>query len=105
MVLDPIFIFPLKLGAAGAAGGTAGAQTIALIGLLVALRERTGVAISPIAWLSPRALRRLAPSLSAYARAGALIFFRTWGKVAAYTYCSRLAADLGAGACAISSSA
>jgi len=93
--LDPLFIFPLRLGAAGAAAGTALSQTIALAGLLGALRRRTGVAISPAALLAPHKLRTLAPSLAAYGRAGILVFFRTWGKVLAYTYCTKRAAEIG----------
>lgn len=95
-LLDPIFIFPLGLGAAGAAAGTALSQTIALVGLLRVLQRRTGVEISPIAWLTRDSLRELSPSLQAYGKAGILVFFRTWGKVFAYTYCSRAAAGLGA---------
>lgn len=95
-LLDPILIFPLRCGAAGAAAGTALAQSIALVGLLGVLHTRTGVATSPAALLAPSRLRSLAPSLAAYGRAGALVFVRTVGKVAAYTYCSRCAAGLGA---------
>jgi Na+-driven multidrug efflux pump len=95
-LLDPLFIFPLGLGAAGAAAGTALSQSIALVGLLRVLHAKTGVALSPRALLSPANLRALVPSLLAYGRAGVLVFLRTWGKVAAYTYCSRTAAGLGA---------
>ena len=95
-VLDPIFIFPLGLGAAGAAAGTALSQSIALAGLLRVLQQRTGVAVSPLALLSPTNLRTLGPALAAYGQAGVLVFFRTWGKVIAYTYCSRRATELGA---------
>ena len=94
--LDPLFIFPLRMGAAGAAAGTALSQSLALVGLLRVLRARTGVPISPAVLLAPASLRRLAPSLRAYGTAGVLVFLRTWGKVAAYTYCSRTAAGLGA---------
>lgn len=95
-LLDPLFIFPLGLGAAGAAAGTGLAQSIALVGLLRALSRRTGVSVSPLSLLSLASLRRLAPSLRAYGRAGVLVFVRTVGKVWAYTYCTRLAASLGA---------
>lgn len=95
-ILDPIFIFPFGLGAAGAAAGTALSQSIALSGLLYQLQRRTGVRVSPLALLSPSSLRTLGPALAAYGKAGVLVFFRTWGKVIAYTYCSRKAAELGA---------
>ena len=94
--LDPLCIFTLGMGAAGAAAGTALSQSLALLGLLRVLRARTGVSISPTVLLAPASLRRLAPSLRAYGTAGVLVFLRTWGKVAAYTYCSRAAAGLGA---------
>ena len=94
-LLDPIFIFPLGLGAAGAAAGTALSQSIALAGLLRVLHKRTGVAVSPPKRLAPRRLRGLAPALASYGRAGVLVFLRTWGKVLAYTYCSKRAALLG----------
>ena len=84
--LDPIFIFPLKLGAAGAAAGTALSQSIALVGLLKVLHKRTGVRVSPAALLAPRNLKTLAPALASYGKAGVLVFFRTWGKVAACEY-------------------
>ena len=96
-VLDPLFIFPLRMGAAGAALGTALSQTLALVGLLRVLERKVGPrACSAAALCSRRTLRTLAPTLRGYARAGALIFFRTWGKVIAYAYCSRAAAALGA---------
>ena len=94
--LDPLFIFPCRMGAAGAAAGTALSQSIALAGLLRVLQRRTGVCLDPRAYLSSAARRELAPSLLAYGRAGLLVFARTWGKVGAYTYCSRTAAGLGA---------
>ena len=94
--LDPLFIFPLGLGAAGAAAGTALSQSIALVGLLRVLQAKTGVSLSPAALLSPTNLRALVPSLLAYGKAGVLVFLRTWGKVGAYTYCSRTAAGMGA---------
>jgi putative MATE family efflux protein len=95
-ILDPIFIFTFGLGAAGAAAGTALSQSVALVGLLRVLEKRTGVRVTPLKWLSPASLRELAPALLAYGRAGVLVFFRTCGKVIAYTYCSRAAAGLGA---------
>jgi len=85
IVLDPIFIFVLKWGAAGAAAGTALAQYAALIPLLRSL---------------PVAVRfewsQLVESLKKYVRAGALVLVRTVGKVLAYTVCARQAALLGA---------
>ena len=95
-VFDPIFIFPVGLGAAGAAAGTALSQAIALVGLLRVLHKKTGVAVSPGALLAPSNLRTLGPALASYGKAGVLVLLRTWGKVAAYTYCSRQAAQLGA---------
>ena len=94
-LLDPLLIFPCKLGAAGAAAGTALSQSVALLGLLRVLHRRTGVALSPRKLLAPATLRRTAPALQAYGQAGVLVFLRTWGKVGAYTYCSRTAAQLG----------
>ena len=42
-VLDPFFIFVCGCGAAGAASGTALAQTIACVPLLFALRDKIGL--------------------------------------------------------------
>ena len=94
--LDPLFIFTFGLGAAGAAAGTALSQSLALAGLLRALSKRTGVSTSPVDLISRERLRGLAPALRSYGRASVLVFVRTIGKVGAYTYCSRQAAQLGA---------
>lgn len=87
-VLDPLFIFGLGWGAAGAAAGTALAQYAALIPLLLALHRKVRVDV----WGQ---LGELKESLRLYLRAGGLILFRTVGKVLAYSVCARQAALLG----------
>ena len=86
--LDPLFIFGLGFGAAGAAAGTALAQTIALAPLLWTLHRRVGLRL---AGQLPLLLR----SLRAYLEAGVFVLGRTWAKVLAYTACGREAALLG----------
>ena len=88
-ILDPIFIFVWHWGASGAAAGTALAQYIALVPLLMALNRK--VRIDFIGQI-----RELGSSLKQYLRAGGLVLFRTLGKVLAYSVCSRQAALLGA---------
>lgn len=88
-ILDPVFIFVWHWGASGAAAGTALAQYIALVPLLLALNRRV-----PIDILGQ--LRELRSSLAQYVKAGGLVLFRTLGKVLAYSVCSRQAALLGA---------
>eukprot|EP00316_Scyphosphaera_apsteinii_P000612 CAMPEP_0119330032 /NCGR_PEP_ID=MMETSP1333-20130426/77330_1 /TAXON_ID=418940 /ORGANISM="Scyphosphaera apsteinii, Strain RCC1455" /LENGTH=553 /DNA_ID=CAMNT_0007339309 /DNA_START=116 /DNA_END=1774 /DNA_ORIENTATION=- len=92
VMLDPILIFPLGLGAAGAAAGTGISQSVALVGLLTVLKARTGAAIFSKGFWN---VRRLAPSLLEYGSAGVLVFTRTFGKVFCYAYCTRAAARLG----------
>lgn len=93
-VLDPLFIFPLGLGAAGAAAGTALSQSIALYPLLRALAARTGAQSVVGLFRCDRAA--LAAQLGRYAKAGALVLVRTMGKISAYSVCAREAAKLGA---------
>jgi Na+-driven multidrug efflux pump len=80
--LDPLFIFTFKFGASGAAAGTAIAQYIALVPLLMALGRR--VKIDVLGQLS-----KLGGALKAYLTAGGLILVRTLGKVFAYSVCAR----------------
>lgn len=87
-VLDPLFIFTLGFGASGAAAGTALAQYIALVPLLLALNKRV-----PIDILGQ--LNELGTSLKAYVKAGSMVLFRTLAKVLAYSVCARQAALLG----------
>ena len=92
-ILDPLFIFVAKWGASGAAAGTALAQYIALIPLLLALHRRVPIRIAG-QWPA------LKQSLQQYVRAGGLVLVRTVGKVLAYTICARQAAVLGSVAAA-----
>jgi putative MATE family efflux protein len=87
IILDPIFIFTLNWGAAGAAAGTTVAQYIALIPLLIALHRKVPIAIS--SW------HNLAASLRQYVTAGTKVLIRTIAKVGCYAYCARQAALLG----------
>ena len=93
-ILDPLFIFPLGLGAAGAAAGTALSQTLALYPLLRALSKRTGA--GSVANLLKCDRRRLMEQLGNYGKAGTLVLVRTLGKISAYSVCAREAAKLGA---------
>jgi putative MATE family efflux protein len=93
-VLDPLFIFPLRLGAAGAAAGTALSQTLALYPLLRALAKRTGA--GSVANLLRCERSALTAQLANYGKAGGLVLVRTLGKISAYSVCAREAAKLGA---------
>ena len=92
-ILDPIFIFTLKFGASGAAAGTAIAQYIALVPLMMALNRKVNIDILG-------QIKDLGSSLKSYLKAGSLILFRTFGKVLAYSVCARQAALLGSVAAA-----
>jgi putative MATE family efflux protein len=87
-VLDPLFIFVWHWGAAGAAAGTALAQYVALVPLLLALHRRVPVDIVG-------QFRDLGASLREYVQAGSLVLVRSFGKVLAYAVCARQAAVLG----------
>jgi putative MATE family efflux protein len=92
-ILDPLFIFTLHFGAAGAAAGTALAQYVALVPLMLALHKKVNIDI--VGQLS-----ELGTSLRTYLQAGGLVLFRTLGKVLAYSVCARQAALLGSVAAA-----
>jgi len=92
-ILDPLFIFTFNFGASGAAAGTAIAQYAALVPLMMALNRKVNVDIFG-------QLSELKSSLKAYLKAGSLVFFRTLGKVLAYSVCARHAASLGSVAAA-----
>jgi putative MATE family efflux protein len=92
-VLDPLFIFVFGWGASGAAAGTALAQYVALIPLLLALHQKV-----PIHILGQ--FRQLGGTLQEYLKAGSLVLVRTLGKVLAYAVCARQAALLGSVAAA-----
>jgi putative MATE family efflux protein len=92
-ILDPLFIFVWHWGAAGAAAGTALAQYVALIPLLLALHKRVPVDIFG-------QFRELGASLREYVQAGSLVLVRSFGKVLAYSVCARQAAVLGSVAAA-----
>jgi hypothetical protein len=83
-ILDPLFIFTFHFGASGAAAGTALAQYIALIPLLLALNRKVHINILG-------QLKELKNALKAYLEAGGFILFRTMGKVLAYSVCARQA--------------
>ena len=96
--LDPILIFPLGMGAAGAAAGTAISQTIALVPILLALHRKIhGESGAPFnALLRPAGgLGALRGVLRQYVSAGGLVLLRTVGKISAYSVCAREAARLG----------
>ena len=86
-VLDPFFIFNLNFGASGAAAGTAIAQYVALVPLLLSLNRRVKIDILG-------QLKVLGKSLKAYLEAGSYVLFRTLGKVLAYSVCARQAVRL-----------
>ena len=86
-ILDPLFIFTLKFGASGAAAGTALAQYIALVPLMLALNKKVKVDIFG-------QLSQLKKSLKEYIASGSLVLVRTLGKVLAYSVCAREAVSL-----------
>jgi Na+-driven multidrug efflux pump len=81
-ILDPIFIFTFHFGASGAAAGTAIAQYIALVPLLLALNKQV-----PIDILGQ--MSKLGDALKSYLSAGSYVLVRTLGKVFAYSVCAR----------------
>lgn len=92
-VLDPFFIFTLKFGASGAAAGTAIAQYVALVPLMMSLNRKVDIDIFD-------QIKELGKSLKSYLEAGSYVLFRTMGKVLAYSVCARQAAMLGSVAAA-----
>ena len=92
MILDPIFMFKLEMGAAGAAMGTAVSQYLALLPLLYKMSKRVGL-VNPIA--SKKVRRKFMESLVAYVSASARVCVRSIFKVSTYAYTSRLSALLG----------
>lgn len=87
-ILDPLFIFTFHFGASGAAAGTAIAQYVALVPLMMALNRK--VKIDVLGQLS-----KLGTCLKSYLSAGSFVLARTFGKVFAYSVCAREAALLG----------
>lgn len=92
-ILDPLFIFTFKFGASGAAAGTAIAQYVALVPLILNLNRRVGIDVLG-RW------KELGGTLREYVKAGSYVFLRTVGKVLAYSVCARQAALLGSVAAA-----
>ena len=83
-ILDPIFIFTLNYGASGAAAGTALAQYVALIPLLLSLHRKVGIDVWGM-W------KDMGGTLREYINAGSYVLVRTVGKVLAYSVCARQA--------------
>lgn len=105
-ILDPIFIFVWHWGASGAAAGTALAQYIALVPLLMSLHRKVpflnGFTISGSDKSEQRNewKKELLASIQQYLSAGGLVMFRSVAKVLAYAVCARQAALLGSVAAA-----
>ena len=99
-ILDPILIFPLGMGAAGAAAGTAISQTIALVPMVLALHRKLygrGKGVPPLSLFLPSGgFDAVKGVLKQYIAAGGLVLLRTIGKISAYSVCAREAARLGA---------
>ena len=93
VILDPIFMFGLQWGAAGAAAGTAIAQYVALVPLILALHRKVGIDLFG-------QIKELRQALKQYLSAGSFVLIRTVGKVLAYSVCARQAALLGSVAAA-----
>ena len=98
--LDPILIFPLGMGAAGAAAGTVISQTIALVPMVLALHRKLygrGKGVPPLSLFLPSGgFDAVKGVLKQYIAAGGLVLLRTIGKISAYSVCAREAARLGA---------
>jgi Na+-driven multidrug efflux pump len=82
VILDPLFIFTLNFGASGAAAGTAIAQYVALVPLMMALNKKVKIDVIG-------QIKELRSSLESYLKAGSIVLFRTLGKVLAYSVCAR----------------
>ena len=107
-LLDPLFIFRFHMGAAGAAAGTAVAQTLALIPLLLALQRKQRAAwpeggsiglrsIPLVGLFAPTGgIKALMSSVLGYVQAGSFVLLRSMAKISAYSVCAREAARLGA---------
>jgi putative MATE family efflux protein len=87
-ILDPLFIFTFHFGASGAAAGTALAQYIALVPLMMALHRKVRIDVLG-------QFKELGASLKSYLQTGSIVLIRTLGKVLAYAVCARQAALLG----------
>jgi putative MATE family efflux protein len=90
ILLDPILIFNLKMGCAGAGAATAISQWVTVFPLLYFLNKSIPLRLS---WEDRK---ELIQALKSYISAGGLVFIRTLGKVGAYTVTSAAAAKLGA---------
>ena len=89
IILDPILIFNCGMGCAGAGAATAISQWVSAIPLLYQLNKAI-----PFNILG-REKGFFKSAISAYSKAGGLIFLRTIAKISAYTVTSSAAARLG----------
>ena len=89
IILDPIFIFTLKMGCAGAGAATAISQWCTAIPLLYFLNKSIPFNISG------GKDGVLKSAYSSYAKAGSLLLLRTVAKISAYTVTASAAARLG----------
>eukprot|EP01031_Cornospumella_fuschlensis_P038402 gene38402-46670_t len=89
IVLDPFFIFSLKMGVAGAGVATAISQWVTALPLLYLLNRTVPIK------LFGRSKHFFRNALVAYFEAGGLILIRTVAKIAAYTVTASAAARLG----------
>ena len=106
-LLDPLFIFRFHMGAAGAAAGTAVAQTLALIPLLLALQRKQRAAwpeggsiglrsIPLVGLFAPTGgIKALMSSVLGYVQAGSFVLLRSMAKISAYSVCAREASREG----------
>lgn len=89
IILDPILIFNCGMGCAGAGAATAISQWVSAIPLLYMLNKSIPFNIFG------REKGFFKSAISAYSKAGGLIFLRTVAKISAYTVTSAAAARLG----------
>lgn len=75
-VLDPLFIFTLGMGCSGAAAGTAVAQNVALVPLVLRLHEKVGLKVDA---------EGLKSTIGSYAASGGYMLVRTVAKILTYT--------------------
>eukprot|EP01041_Mallomonas_annulata_P000297 gene297-533_t len=91
IILDPLLIFTLNMGCAGAGAATAISQWICVLPQLYLLNRTMPFSVL----LGQKGGQLIKTAASSYFKAGSLVLLRTIAKIAAYTYTATAAARLG----------